>query len=174
MWLICLSARGPARVILIAPQYLWFVEERPPLLGLRENLGQFLVLVLVNAFVGAMVGLERSVVPLLGEQTFGLTSATAALSFIASFGLTKALANLFAGRVSDRIGRKVVLITCWLATLPIPFLIIAAPNWGWVVFVNVLLGIYQGLCWSIAVIMKVDLVDPARRGLAMGINEAAG
>jgi MFS family permease len=143
-------------------------------LGLRANLSQFLLLILINAFVGAMVGLERSVLPLLGEQTFALASTTATLSFIASFGIVKALANLFAGQLSDRIGRKGVLIAGWLVALPVPFLIIMAPNWGWVVFANVLLGVNQGLCWSTTVIMKIDLVGPARRGLAMGLNEAAG
>src|SRR3989442_9125249 len=143
-------------------------------LGLRANWRQFTLLVIVNAFVGGMVGLERSIVPLLGYQVFGLASTTAVLSFIVSFGIVKALANLFAGRLSDRIGRKGVLITGWLFGLPVPFLIIFAPSWGWVVFANVLLGINQGLCWSTTVIMKIDLVGPARRGLAMGINEAAG
>src|SRR3989441_8839363 len=143
-------------------------------LGLRANWQQFTLLVIVNAFVGGMVGLERSIVPLLGQQVFGLASTTAVLSFIVSFGIVKALANLFAGRLSDRIGRKGVLITGWLVGLPVPFLIIFAPNWGWVVFANVLLGINQGLCWSTTVIMKIDLVGPARRGLAMGLNEAAG
>jgi len=147
---------------------------RPPLLGLRANLSQFLLLILINAFVGAMVGLERSVLPILGEQTFALASTTATLSFIASFGIVKAVANLFAGRLSDRIGRKGVLIAGWLVALPVPLLIIAAPNWGWVVFANVLLGVNQGLCWSTTVIMKIDLVGPERRGLAMGLNEAAG
>jgi MFS family permease len=147
---------------------------RPPILGLRANLSQFLLLLIINAFVGAMVGLERSVLPLLGEQTFALASTAATLSFIASFGVVKALANLFAGRLSDRIGRKGVLIAGWLVALPVPFLIIAAPNWGWVVFANVLLGVNQGLCWSTTVIMKIDLVGPERRGLAMGLNEAAG
>jgi MFS family permease len=121
-----------------------------------------------------MVGLERSIVPLLGHQVFGLASTTAVLSFIMSFGVVKALANLFAGRLSDRIGRKGVLVVGWLVGLPVPFLIIFAPSWGWVVFANVLLGINQGLCWSTTVIMKIDLVGPARRGLAMGLNEAAG
>jgi MFS family permease len=144
------------------------------MLGLRANLRQFLLLVLINAFVGAMVGLERSVLPLLGDQTFALASTAATLSFIASFGIVKAVANLFAGRLSDRIGRKGVLIAGWLVALPVPFLIIAAPNWGWVVFANVLLGVNQGLCWSTTVIMKIDLVGPERRGLAMGLNEAAG
>jgi MFS family permease len=143
-------------------------------LGLRANWQQFTLLVIVNAFVGGMVGLERSIVPLLGQRAFGLTSTTAVLSFIVSFGVVKALANLFAGRLSDRIGRKGVLVTGWLVGLPVPFLIIFAPSWSWVVFANVLLGINQGLCWSTTVIMKIDLVGPARRGLAMGINEAAG
>src|SRR6266568_2724163 len=143
-------------------------------LGLRANWQQFTLLVIVNAFVGGMVGLERSIVPLRGQRVFGLVSTTAVLSFIVSFGVVKAAANLFAGRLSDRIGRKGVLVVGWLVGLPVPFLIIFAPSWGWVVFANVLLGINQGLCWSTTVIMKIDLVGPARRGLAMGINEAAG
>src|SRR5947209_9219139 len=143
-------------------------------LGLRANWQQFTLLVIVNAFVGGMVGLERSIVPLLGQRVFGLASTTAVLSFIVSFGVVKALANLFAGRISDRIGRKGVLVVGWLFGLPVPFLIIFAPSWGWVVFANVLLGINQGFCWSTTVIMKIDLVGPARRGLAMGLNEAAG
>lgn len=143
-------------------------------LGLRANLGQFLLLVLVNAFVGAMVGLERDVVPLLGVRQFGLASATAGLSFILSFGIVKALANLSAGRLSDRLGRKGVLVAGWLAGLPVPFILMLAPSWGWVVAANVLLGVNQGLCWSTTVIMKIDLVGPARRGFAMGVNEAAG
>ena len=143
-------------------------------LGLRANWRQFTLLVIVNAFVGGMVGLERSIVPLLGHQVFGLASTTAVLSFIVSFGIVKALANLFAGRLSDHIGRKGVLVVGWLVGLPVPFLIIFAPSWSWVVFANVLLSINQGLCWSTTVIMKIDLVGPARRGLAMGINEAAG
>lgn len=147
---------------------------RPPALGLRANLGQFVLLVLVNAFVGAMVGLERDVVPLLGARQFGLASATAALSFIVSFGIVKALSNLAAGRLADRLGRKGVLVAGWLAALPVPVLLIAAPSWGWIIAANVLLGINQGLCWSTTVIMKIDLVGPARRGLAMGLNEAAG
>ena len=156
--------------------------KRPPLegaqpvvqLGLSANWQQFTLLVIVNAFVGGMVGLERSIVPLLGHQVFGLASTTAVLSFIVTFGVVKALANLFAGRLGDRIGRKGVLVAGWLVGLPVAFLIIFAPSWGWVVFANVLLGINQGLCWSTTVIMKIDLVGPARRGLAMGLNEAAG
>jgi MFS family permease len=143
-------------------------------LGLRANLSQFVLLVVVNAFVGGMVGLERSVLPLLAERDFGLASRTAILSFIVSFGVVKALANLFAGRFSDRVGRKRILIAGWLFGLPVPFLIIFAPSWGWVVAANVLLGINQGLCWSTTVIMKIDLVGPERRGLAMGLNEFAG
>jgi MFS family permease len=143
-------------------------------LGLGANWQQFTLLVMVNAFVGGMVGLERVVVPLIAEQDFGLASRTAILSFILSFGVVKALANLFAGRLSDRIGRKPILIAGWLVGLPVPFLLMLAPSWSWVVFANVLLGINQGLCWSTTVIMKIDLVGPARRGLAMGLNEAAG
>lgn len=145
-----------------------------PVLGLRANLPQFLLLMLVNAFVGAMVGIERTVVPLLGAVTFGLVSATAILTFIASFGLIKALANLLAGRLSDRIGRKHVLVAGWLLGLPAPLLILWAPSWTWVVVANLFLGANQGLCWSTTVNMKIDLVGPRRRGLAMGLNEAAG
>ncbi|MDP8950204.1 MAG: MFS transporter [Actinomycetota bacterium] len=145
-----------------------------PRLGLRANWHQFALLVAVNAFVGAMVGLERSVLPLLAERDFGLASRTAILSFLVSFGLVKAGTNYFAGRFSDRIGRKPVLLLGWLAALPVPVMIILAPSWGWVVAANVLLGINQGLAWSTTVIMKIDLVGPVRRGLAMGLNEAAG
>jgi MFS family permease len=143
-------------------------------LGLRENLGQFALLVVVNAFVGAMVGLERTVLPLLAEDEFGLASRTAILSFIATFGLTKALANMAAGQLGDRFGRKRVLIAGWLVGLPVPLIVMAAPTWGWIVFANVLLGMNQGLAWSMTVIMKIDLVGPKQRGLAMGLNEAAG
>lgn len=143
-------------------------------LGLRANWEQFTLLVIVNAFVGAMVGLERTVLPLIAEADFGLVARSATLSFLVSFGVVKALANLFAGRFSDRVGRKRILIAGWLAALPVPFLIIFAPSWSWVVFANVLLGINQGLCWSTTVIMKIDLVGPKQRGLAMGLNEFAG
>jgi MFS family permease len=143
-------------------------------LGLKANWQQFVLLVAINAFVGGMVGLERAVVPLLAEHDFGLTSRTAALSFIVTFGVTKALANLFAGRMSDRIGRKHILVAGWIVGLPVPLLIMLAPSWGWIVAANILLGINQGLCWSTTVIMKIDLVGPARRGLAMGLNEFAG
>jgi MFS family permease len=145
-----------------------------PRLGLRENLPQFAVLVVLNAFVGAMVGLERTVLPLLGEEAFGLSSKTAITSFIVSFGVTKAVLNLLAARVSDRIGRKPVLVTGWCFALPVPFLIIYAPAWWWIDLANVLLGANQALAWSMTVIMKVDLVGPRRRGLALGLNEFAG
>jgi len=143
-------------------------------LGLRANWPHFVLLVLVSAFVGGMVGLERAVLPLLAEQEFGVASKTAILAFIMSFGLVKALANLVAGRMSDRLGRKYVLVVGWLFGLPVPFMIMLAPSWAWIVAANLLLGINQGLCWSTTVIMKIDLVGPARRGLAMGLNEAAG
>jgi MFS family permease len=146
----------------------------PVRLGLRENWEQFALLIIVNAFVGGMIGLERTVVPLLAEEDFGRESRTAALSFIVSFGIVKALANLFAGGFSDRIGRKQILIIGWIFGLPVPVLIMIAPNWEWIVAANVLLGVNQGLCWSTTVIMKIDLVGPMRRGLAMGLNEAAG
>jgi MFS family permease len=143
-------------------------------LGLRENRRQFWLLVLVNAFVGAMVGLERTVLPLLAEAEFGLASKGAVLSFIATFGVVKAATNFFAGRLGDRYGRKRVLLVGWLFAIPVPLLVIGAPTWGWIVFANVLLGINQGLAWSTTVIMKIDLVGPKQRGLAMGLNEFAG
>lgn len=143
-------------------------------LGLRSNWQQFTLLVVVNAFVGSMVGLERAVLPVLAEAEFGLASRTAILSFIATFGLTKALANLAAGSLGDRFGRKSVLIAGWLFGLPVPLMVIWAPSWGWIVAANVLLGVNQGLAWSATVIMKIDLVGPKRRGLAMGLNESAG
>jgi len=143
-------------------------------LGLRENWRQFWLLVLVSAFVGAMVGLERTVLPLLAEAEFGLASKSAALSFIATFGVVKAVTNYFAGRLGDRYGRKRILLAGWLFALPVPLLVIQAPGWSWIVFANVLLGINQGLTWSTTVIMKIDLVGPKRRGLAMGLNEFAG
>jgi MFS family permease len=143
-------------------------------LGLRENFPQFAVLVVLNAFVGAMVGLERTVLPLLGEQEFGLGSKTAITSFIVSFGVTKAVINLVAARASDRIGRKPILVAGWLFALPVPFLIIHAPAWWWIDVANVLLGANQAMAWSMTVIMKIDLVGPKRRGLALGLNEFAG
>jgi MFS family permease len=143
-------------------------------LGLRENLPQFSLLVGVNAFVGAMVGLERSTLPLVGEQDFGLESSAAVLSFIVAFGLAKALTNLGAGAFADRVGRRRLLILGWAVALPVPLLIGVAPNWGWVVAANALLGVNQGLAWSMTVVMKIDLVGPRRRGFALGLNEAAG
>ena len=145
-----------------------------PVLGLRANLGQFLLLVLINGFVGAMVGLERTVVPLIGHQQFGLASSSAVLSFIVSFGIVKALTNFVAGGLSDRIGRKRVLVVGWLIGVPVPPLILWAPSWSWVVVANVLLGVNQALCWSMTVNMKIDIVGPARRGFALGLNESAG
>ena len=145
-----------------------------PVLGLRANWRQFALLVVVNAFVGGMVGLERAVLPLLAEHDFAIVSRIAILSFVVSFGIVKALANLLAGRLSDRIGRKGVLIVGWLVGIPAPILVMIAPSWEWVIAANVLLGVNQGLCWSTTVIMKIDLVGPERRGLAMGLNEAAG
>ena len=143
-------------------------------LGLRANLAQFSLLVGVNALVGGMIGQERTVLPLLAERGFGLTALTAALTFIVAFGLTKPVANFLAGTLSDRFGRKPVLVAGWLFGLPVPVLLIWAPSWGWVIFANVLLGLNQGLTWSTTVNMKIDLVGPARRGFAMGLNEAAG
>ena len=143
-------------------------------LGLRENLAQFSLLVCVNAFVGAMVGLERSTLPLIGRDDFGLASSAAVLSFIVAFGLAKAFTNLGAGALAARLGRRRLLIAGWAISLPVPLLIAAAPNWGWVVAANVLLGVNQGLAWSMTVVMKIDLVGPERRGLALGLNEAAG
>jgi len=142
--------------------------------GLRENLAQFSLLVLVNAFVGGMAGLERSILPALAEQEFGIASRTVILSFLVAFGLTKATANFFAGWLCDRFGRKPILVVGWLVAAPVPFILMLAPNWGWVVAANVLLGVSQGLTWSVTVIMKIDLAGPRQRGLAMGLNEFAG
>src|SRR5713226_4842658 len=143
-------------------------------LGLRANLAQFSLLVGVNALVGGMLGQERTILPLLATRVFHLTAVTAALTFIVAFGATKALTNFVAGPLSDRFGRKPVLVAGWLAALPVPLLLIWAPNWAWVILANILLGINQGLAWSMTVTMKIDLVGPVRRGLAMGFNEAAG
>jgi MFS family permease len=143
-------------------------------LGLRENRAQFSLLVAVNAFVGAMVGLERSTLPLVGREDFDLTSSAAVLSFIVAFGMAKALTNLAAGALAQRAGRRRLLIAGWVFALPVPLLIAIAPSWGWIVAANGLLGINQGLAWSMTVVMKIDLVGPRRRGLALGLNESAG
>jgi MFS family permease len=143
-------------------------------LGLRENLAQFALLVVVNAFVGAMVGLERSILPAIAEQEFQLAARAAVLSFIVVFGVAKALTNYGAGRLSDHVGRKHVLVAGWLVAVPVPFLLMWAPSWNWILFANLLLGISQGLTWSTTVIMKIDLVGSKQRGLAMGLNEFAG
>ena len=143
-------------------------------LGLRANAGQFALLVGINALVGAMMGLERSVLPLIGEQDFGLTSKTAILTFIVAFGLTKAFTNLAAGTLADRVGRKRLLVLGWLLALPVPLLIGLAPGWWLVVVANLFLGACQGLAWSMTVVMKIDLAGPRRRGLALGLNESAG
>jgi MFS family permease len=146
----------------------------PVRLGLRANAGQFAVLVALNAFVGAMVGLERSVLPLVGRDDFGLSSTSAILSFVVAFGIAKALANLVAGGLAERAGRKRLLVAGWLLALPVPALIALAPGWWAIVAANVLLGLNQGFAWSMTVVMKIDLVGPRRRGLALGLNESAG
>ena len=143
-------------------------------LGLKENWRQFSLLILVNAFVGGMVGLERTVVPLVGSQEFGLVLRTAIFSFIVSFGVVKALSNLLSGSLADTLGRKRVLVAGWVVGVPVPFLLMLAPSWGWIVAANVLLGANQGLTWSMTVLMKIDLVGPRQRGLATGLNEFAG
>jgi MFS family permease len=143
-------------------------------LGLRANAAQFWLLVLVNAFVGAMVGLERTVLPLLAEEEFGLASSAAAMSFLVAFGLVKAVTNLVSGELAGRLGRRRVLLLGWLAGVPVPFMVMAAPSWSWIVAANLLLGVNQGLAWSMTVVMKIDLAGPRRRGLAMGLNEFAG
>ncbi len=143
-------------------------------LGLRANARQFSLLVALNALVGGMVGLERSVLPLVGKQDFGLRSTSAILAFVVAFGAAKALTNLAAGALADRLGRKRLLVAGWLIALPVPLLIGLAPSWWFIVAANVLLGVNQGLAWSMTVVMKIDLAGPARRGLALGLNEAAG
>ena len=145
-----------------------------PALGIRANLAQFCLLVIVNAFVGAMVGMERSILPAIAEEEFLLAARTAVLSFIVVFGISKAITNYFAGRFSDTWGRKGVLVVGWLVATPVPFLLMWAPSWSWVLFANFLLGVSQGMTWSTTVIMKMDLAGPERRGLAMGLNEFAG
>src|SRR5256714_13831996 len=149
-------------------------ESRTVRLGLRENREQFLLLVAVTAFVGAMVGLERSTLPLIGEHDFGLGSRAAVLSFIVAFGIAKALTNLAAGGLAATVGRRRLLILGWALALPVPLLIGVAQSWAVVVGANVLLGVNQGLTWSMTVVMKIDLVGPRRRGFALGLNEAVG
>ena len=145
-----------------------------PRLGIRANWRQFSLLLAINAFVGAMVGLERSVLPTLAKAEFGVASATLALAFLVAFGVVKAASNLAAGHLADRVGRKRLLVLGWVAALPVPFLVLFAHSWSWIVAANVLLGINQGLTWSMTVVMKVDLAGPARRGLALGLNESVG
>jgi MFS family permease len=143
-------------------------------LGLKENWKQFTILVIVNAFVGGMIGMERTIFPQFAELEFGVASKTAILSFIAAFGVTKAIANYFTGRLANKFGRKNLLLFGWLIAIPIPFILIYAPSWSWVIFANVLLGVSQGLTWSSTVVMKIDLVGEKDRGFAMGLNEFAG
>ncbi|MGB8641752.1 MAG: MFS transporter, partial [Nitrososphaeraceae archaeon] len=143
-------------------------------LGLKANINQFVLLIIVNAFVGAMIGLEQTVVPLLGKEEFGIESNTLILSFIASSGIVKAILNLFAGNLSDRWNRKKVLVLGWLFGIPVPFILLYAPTWNWILFANVILGVNQGLAWSMTVNMKIDLVGKEKRGLALGLNEFAG
>jgi MFS family permease len=150
------------------------MKSRPIKLGLRPNIQQFLILVLVNAFVGAMIGLEQTVVPLIGKSEFGIESSAIIVSFIASFGAVKAVLNLLAGNLSDKWGRKNVLVLGWLFGVPVPIILLFAPNWNWIIFANILLGVNQGLAWSMTVNMKIDLVGKSQRGLALGLNEFAG
>jgi MFS family permease len=150
------------------------VNAAPVRLGLRENAGQFTLLVAVNGFVGMMVGLERATLPLVGREDFGIGSSAAVLGFIVAFGIAKALTNLGAGALAERAGRRRLLIAGWAVALPVPLLIALAPSWGWIVAANALLGVNQGLAWSMTVVMKIDLVGPRRRGLALGLNESAG
>lgn len=168
-----MTPRRATRVRVLAPDSAAGAPAAPRL-GLRANLAQFGLLVLINAFVGGMVGLERAVLPLIAERDFGLASRSVILSFLISFGIVKALTNLVAGRYAGVVGRKRLLVAGWLVGLPVPFMIMWAPSWGWVTAANVLLGVNQGLCWSMTVIMKIDLVGPRRRGFAMGLNESAG
>jgi len=149
-------------------------QSKPIELGLRPNIQQFLILVLVNAFVGAMIGLEQTVVPLIGKSEFGIESSAIIVSFIASFGAVKAVLNLLAGNLSDKWGRKNVLVLGWLFGIPVPIILLLAPNWNWIIFANILLGVNQGLAWSMTVNMKIDLVGKSQRGLALGLNEFAG
>ena len=143
-------------------------------LGLKENWKQFTILVIINAFVGGMIGMERTIIPQFAEEGFGISSKTAILSFITAFGISKAFANYFTGRLANQYGRKNLLLFGWLLAIPVPFLLIYAPSWNWVIFVNILLGLSQGLTWSSTIVMKIDLVGEKNRGLAMGLNECSG
>lgn len=143
-------------------------------LGLKENWRQFALLVIINAFVGGMIGLERTIFPEFAQSEFGVASNTAILSFIIAFGITKAVANYFAGKLANKMGRKKLLVIGWLFAIPVPFILINASLWSWVIFANILLGINQGLAWSSTVVMKIDLVGEKNRGLAMGLNEFSG
>ncbi|MGO4905001.1 MFS transporter [Flavobacterium sp. W20_MBD1_R3] len=143
-------------------------------LGLKENWKQFTILVIVNAFVGGMIGMERTIIPKFAEIEFRIASKTAILSFIVAFGITKAITNYFTGKLANRFGRKNLLLFGWILAIPIPFILINAETWNWVIFANILLGISQGLTWSSTVVMKIDLVGEKDRGLAMGLNEFAG
>jgi MFS family permease len=158
----------------MSPSETDLVPARKIVLGLRANWQQFALLIVINAFVGGMVGIERTIVPLIGAEEFGIASTTLILSFIVSFGAVKAIANLVSGQLADSWGRKRVLILGWLFGLPVPFILVWASNWEWIVAANALLGINQGLAWSMTVIMKIDLVGPKSRGLAVGLNEFAG
>lgn len=143
-------------------------------LGLKENLSQFILLVIINAFVGGMIGIERTLLPEVAEKEFGLVVHSAILSFIVVFGITKAVTNYYTGVLANKVGRKNVLVLGWLFALPVPFILLYASHWNWIIFGNVLLGINQGLTWSSTVVMKIDLVGEKNRGLAMGLNESAG
>jgi MFS family permease len=150
------------------------MKEQSLQFGIRENWQQFTLLLIVNAFVGGMIGLERSIFPRFADTEFGISSNTAILSFIVAFGITKAITNYFAGKLANKIGRKNLLVIGWFFALPVPLLFINAPSWNWIVFANVLLGINQGLTWSSTVVMKIDLVREKNRGFAMGLNEFTG
>ncbi|MDX1446916.1 MFS transporter, partial [Lishizhenia sp.] len=143
-------------------------------LGLKENWKQFTILVIVNAFVGGMVGLERTIFPDFAHEVFGKESYTAILSFITAFGITKAMTNYFTGKLANKFGRKNLLIAGWMIAIPVPLILMYAPSWNWVIFANVLLGINQGLTWSSTIVMKIDLVGEKDRGFAMGLNEFSG
>jgi len=143
-------------------------------LGLKENWKQFTSLVIINGFVGGMVGLERSILPQIAEQEFAIAAKTAILSFIIVFGIVKAITNYYTGALANKYGRKNLLVAGWLIAIPIPFILMYAPNWNWIIAANVLLGINQGLTWSSTVVMKIDLVGEKQRGFAMGLNEFAG